>query len=115
MQYDLKYWPTVSDLLHGIADAADDGYAVSYDPIILACTRSRESSNLDFLRALLEDLRRAKKYDNLVSTFKCSDSELTAITNCALGLVEDAYSLGAIKKARQRIENENGDYSLNTL
>ncbi len=103
-QYDLKYWPTVSDLLRGMEYAAAEAYAESYDPLCLAALESRESSNLDFVRALLAALEFAKKYEGLPAGFRFNPKTLTAITNCAGGLVEDACTVEAIKKAMQRIE-----------
>lgn len=103
-QFDGKYWPTVSDLLRGMERAAADAYAESYDPLCLAALEVRESSHLDFVRALFADLGFAKKYEGLPDEFRFNPREVTAITNCAVGLVEDAITVEAIKKAVQRIE-----------
>lgn len=111
-QFDLKYWPKMSDLLCGMAAAADDGYAESYDPLMLAAMKSRQASALDFLRAFLADLQNPLRGGwggfNPPAEFRLTNAELAAITNCALGLVDNAYTPEAIKKARQRIEAETG-------
>jgi len=105
-KYGLKYWPTVSDLLRGLSHAANEAYAKSYDPLVLAALSSRESSNIDFVRALLVSVEEDKKYYGFPGGFNFSSKQLTVLTNCALGLIEDAYNEGAMKKAVQRIRKE---------
>lgn len=95
-QFDLKYWPTISECLRGIASQQNLEH---FDPTTRDALSSREWSKNDFVIALRSRLAE--------SNLKLTNSSMAAITNCALALVDDAYTEGSIKKAVQRIKKRD--------
>lgn len=95
-RYDFKYWPSISDCLRGIASQQHFEYC---DPTTRDALSSREWSKIDFISALRSRIAE--------SDLELTNPSLAAITNCALGLVEDAYTEGSIKKAVQRIKKRD--------
>ncbi len=108
-----SYWPSIADLLRAIEVAARDNWQESTDPLNIAALCSRESSKLDFLRALLTALDQDRNLNLIPQNFSFTNKSLTAVVNCAFGLVEDPYTESAMKKAVQRLRNKNdqGDIS----
>ncbi|MES2282504.1 MAG: hypothetical protein V4542_13915 [Pseudomonadota bacterium] len=104
-QYDLKYWPELSDFLQEIARDAEMAETQALDPLTAAATAASRSSLADFVKALLAAIAEqgAEQYGPLPSGLVVSDSTIASLTNCALNhgpeeLVDGPY----VKRLRQR-------------
>jgi len=104
-QFDLKYWPSLSDVLQVIAVDAEQASIEATDPLTDAATSASRPSRADFLKALFAAIEEnsAEHYGLLPSDFKLNDRTLASLTNCGLNLgpddlVDDAY----MKRFRQR-------------
>lgn len=107
-QFDLKYWPSLSDFLQELASDAEKAVMEATDPLTAAATSATRSSKADFFKALFAAMEEnsTKSYGQLPSGFKLTDRTLASLANCALNLgpddlVDDAY----IKRFRQRERN----------
>ena len=104
-QYDLKYWPSVEDVLDAIAEDALNVDIKPTNAIIEAGTRSPKQSKADSFRALqgvLEENRRSF-HSPIGADFHLSDESWATILNVILDhnpdeLVDGSY----IKRLRQR-------------
>src|SRR5690606_18510979 len=52
-QFDLKYWPSLSDFLRELASDAEDAVMEATDPLTAAATMTSRPSRTDFIKALL--------------------------------------------------------------
>lgn len=107
-QFDLKYWPSLSDFLEEIASDAEKAVLEATDPLTAAATSAARPSKADFVKALFAAIEEssAKNYGRLPRGFKLTDRTLASLANCALDLgpddlVGDAY----MKRFRQRERN----------
>ncbi|MFL9812912.1 hypothetical protein D7241_06610 [Stutzerimonas sp. VN223-3] len=103
-QYDLKYWPTLSDFAEALAADARDAIVVADNPVTAAATESRKPGLTDFLRAYYSKLdERSMKQGGLIpDTFRLSDSALASLLSCVLDLgPEKLMSAEAVKRFRQ--------------
>jgi hypothetical protein len=105
MQFDLKYWPTISDLLQEIAIDAACADIEAIDPLTAVGTAAIRPSKADFFKVLFAAIEEnsEKCYGFLPQGFKLTDRSLASIANCALDLapddlVDDEY----VKRFRQR-------------
>ncbi len=108
-QYDLKYWPSLSDFLQELASDAEKAVIEASDSLTAAATAAVRSSRADFFKALFAAMEEngAENYGQLPRGFKLTDRTLASLANCALDLgpddiVDDAY----MKRLRQRMRNE---------
>lgn len=100
-QFDLKYWPTLSDFLDEIAFDASDARSTATNPMTAVATRSARASRADFFRVLFASIDEVR--DLLPHGFKLTDSSLASIGNCALDLApEDMVDSTYVKNLRQR-------------
>lgn len=104
-QFDLKYWPSLSEFLQVLALDAKTANTTATDPLTAAATAAVRASKADFFKALFAAIEEnyADNYGRLPNGFKLSDRALASLGNCALDLdpddlVDDAY----IKRFRQR-------------
>lgn len=107
-QYDLKYWPSLSEFIEVLAMDAESAVMSATDPLTAAATAAVRPSRADFFKALFAaiDENSAGNYGQLPRGFKLTDRALASLGNCALDLgpddlVDDAY----IKRFRQRERN----------
>lgn len=107
-QFDLKYWPSMSEFLQELASNAERAVMEATDPLTAAATAATRSSRADFLKALFASIEEssAENYGQLPRGFKLTDRTLASLANCALDLgpddlVDDAY----VKRFRQRERN----------
>lgn len=104
-QFDLKYWPALSEVVQAIGTDAERAEISANDPATAAATESRKSGRSDFVKAFL-----ARIEDNKVSEcgvipndFSLSDSALASLVNCGLTLeVDELVDADFIKRFRQR-------------
>ncbi|MFZ6686880.1 hypothetical protein ACO0K0_03925 [Undibacterium sp. SXout11W] len=107
-QFDLKYWPSLSECLQELASDAEKSVMEATDPLTAAATAASRPSRADFFKALFAaiDENSAENYGQLPKDFKLTDRTLASLANCALDLgpddlVDDAY----MKRLRQRERN----------
>lgn len=104
-QFDLKYWPTLSEVLQELATDADTADQEASDPLTEAATAATRSSLADFFRALFAaiDENLAYHYNQLPLGFSVTDNTLASLANCALDLSPDDMVDGPyVKRLRQR-------------
>ncbi|MBB5217534.1 hypothetical protein [Parapusillimonas granuli] len=104
-QFDLKYWPSLSDFVSELASDANNAVTQATNPITAAATSAVRSSQADFFKALFASIEDhgASNHGHLPSGFKLSDRTYASLANCALDLgpdelIDDAY----VKRFRQR-------------
>ncbi len=105
-QFDLKYWPPISDFMWALASDAAVAIIDTSDRITAAGTQSSRNSKADFVRALYAGLEEYRDDDcphSLPAEFSLTDAAMASITNCVLGLGPDELVDGLyIKGIRQR-------------
>lgn len=109
-EFDLKYWPSLSDCLRVLASDAEDACLEATDPLTAAATVATRSSLADFFKALFAAIEEnsAEHYGKLPSGFKPTDNTLASLANCALDLGLDNLVDGPyVKRLRQRERTEN--------
>lgn len=104
-EFDLKYWPTIADVVEATAEDAVEVDIVASDAITEAGTRSPRPSKADSFRALqgaLEEHRRSSQA-LIGAEFRLSDESWATILNVILDLHPDEQVDGAyVKRLRQR-------------
>lgn len=104
-QFDLKYWPALSEVVQAIGTDAEMAEITANDPATAAATESRKSGRSDFVKAFLArvDDNRVKECGFIPSGFALSDSGLASLVNCGLDLaVDELVDADFIKRFRQR-------------
>lgn len=108
-QFDLKYWPTLSECLQALSLDAASASAEPSDPMTAASTAGIRPSLADSVKALYAAIEEnnARANGPLPMSFKLTDGSIAAVVNCALGLgpgelVDDRY----VKRLRQRVRNQ---------
>lgn len=104
-QFDLKYWPSLSQFLQVVASDAQSAEMEATNPLTEAATEATRPSRADFFKALFAAIKEnsADKYGQLPKGFKLTDGTLASLANCALGLGPDNLADGAyVKRLRQR-------------
>lgn len=104
-QYDLKYWPTLSDVIQAIGSDSERAEVTATDPATAAATASRKSGRSDFVRAFMAriDGNRVEECGFIPNDFALSDSGMASLVNCGLDLAPDELvSADFIKRFRQR-------------
>ncbi len=107
-QFDLKYWPSLAEVVREIGNDAGEAKISATDPLTAAGTAGVRSSKADFIKAMFAgiDENREAVGGLLPTDFKLTDRSLASLMNCALNLepeelIDDAY----IKRLRQRERN----------
>lgn len=104
-QYDLKYWPTLSDVIQAIGSDSERAGVTATDPATAAATASRKSGRSDFVRAFMAriDGNRVGECGFIPNDFTLSDSGMASLVNCGLDLAPDELvDADFIKRFRQR-------------
>jgi hypothetical protein len=104
-QYDLKYWPALSEVVQAIGIDAERAEVTANDPATAVATESRKSGRSDFVKAFLAriDDNRVRECSFIPNSFALSDSSLASLVNCGLDLkVEELVDADFIKRFRQR-------------
>ncbi|MGT2453787.1 hypothetical protein ACU4GI_11000 [Cupriavidus basilensis] len=107
-QFDLKYWPTLSDFLQELAFDAEAADPEARDPLTAASTAASRPSLYDFFKALLVAIEesRAHNYGQLPNEFKITDNALASFANCSLDLEpDDMVDSLYVKRLRQHIRD----------
>ncbi|MDU9037057.1 hypothetical protein NHG95_28405 [Pseudomonas corrugata] len=104
-QYDLKYWPSISEVAGAIGVNAEEAVTVARDPAAGATTESRRPGLAYFLKALkakLDDIR-VRRHGFIPNHFSLSDNPMASLVNCALDFEFDELIEGTfVKRFRQR-------------
>ncbi len=104
-QFDLKYWPSLSDFLQELASDAEDGVMEATDPLTATATMASRPSRADFIKALLAaiDENGGRNHGQLPNDFKVTDNTLASLASCVLDLgAEDLVDGPYVKRLRQR-------------
>ncbi len=111
-QFDLKYWPSLSQFLQVIASDAQHAGMEATDPLTAAATAAARPSRADFFKALLAaiDENSADNYGLLPKGFKPTDNTLATLANCVLDLgPDDLVDSAYVKRFRQRERSGEDD------
>jgi hypothetical protein len=109
-QYDLKYWPALSEVVQAIGTDAERSEVTATDPATAAATESRKSGRSDFVKAFLARLddNRVRECGFIPNGFALSDSAMASLVNCGLDLASDELvDADFIKRFRQRQRQAN--------
>lgn len=109
-QFDLKYWPSLGDVVRAIADDAAHAVPLPHDPVTKAGTEGNRSGLADSFRALFVALEEssARNFGLLPSGFELTDRSVAILMSCALGLGPDkVVDSTYVKRLRQR-QREKG-------
>lgn len=104
-QYDLKYWPSLSEVVQAIGTDAEMAEITANSDATAAATESRKSGLSDFVKAFLARLDdcRVSKYGFVPDDFALSDSSVASLMNCGLDLsVDELVDADFMKRFRQR-------------
>jgi len=104
-QFDLKYWPTMSEFVRVLEDDAYNAKLEATDPLTEAATRATRGSRADFFKALFIaiDENRVREHGFLPNVLKLTDETLASLANCALDLgPDDCVGSEYVKRLRQR-------------
>jgi len=104
-RYDLKYWPSLAEIVRVIGQDADFAATKATDPLTDAATTGSRGSKADFFKALFVSMEEnnVRNHGHLPHGFKLSDETLASLANCALDLGPDSLLDGAyVKRLRQR-------------
>lgn len=104
-QFDLKYWPTLTDFMSELASDAEKAVPEASDPLTEAATSARRPSLADFFKTLFAaiDENSVRNHGRLPDDFRLTDNTLATLVNCALDLAPDELVDGVyVKRIRQR-------------
>lgn len=104
-RYDLKYWPSLAEVVQVIGQDADNAGTAATDPLTRAATTGSRGSRADFFKALFQLIKENGEGSQarLPRTFKLSDNALASLANCALDLgPDDLVDSAYVKRLRQR-------------
>lgn len=107
-QFDLKYWPTLTDCLQELAFDARVADMAASDPLTAAATAASRPSLADHFKALFAAIEEnsAHNHGPLPRDLKVSDSTLASLVNSALDLGPDELVDGSyVKRLRQRVRD----------
>lgn len=90
-RYDLKYWPSLEEVVRVIGKDADDAGTRATDPLTRAATTGSRGSRADFFKALFQLIKENGdgSHTHIPRNFKLSDNALASLANCALDLGPD--------------------------
>lgn len=116
-RFDLKYWPTLSQIVKELATDASKVKVYATDSLTEASINSTRASKVDFLRALFSAIHEnsEREQDILPKGFQLSDKAFAEIMNCALHLESDelvdaSYVKG--ERQKQRASESMGSDSI---
>ncbi|WDJ79057.1 hypothetical protein JH282_16445 [Xanthomonas campestris pv. campestris] len=91
-RFDLKYWPSLADMVRAIGQDAEDAEVATNDVRTAAMSESKRPSNADFIRALHEGVAENQRsgMGGLPRSFRLSDSAAATLANVLLELPPDA-------------------------
>lgn len=109
-QFDLKYWPSLEDLIQTIANDAAHAIPLPHDSVTEAGTEGTRAGLADSFRAFLVALEQssARNYGFLPGEFEITDRSVAVLMSCALDLspekvVDSTYVKRLRQRARERV------------
>ncbi len=111
-QYDLKYWPSIDQVIAALGKDAEAAQSYPHDSLTEAGTESVRPSISDTVRALIRAIeeQRDRVDCRIPSDFAISDKGLATVLNCALNLDTDKLKdAGYIKGIRQRLRRTGNE------
>lgn len=103
-QFDLKYWPSLSEVAQAVADDAARAVPLPHDEITHAGTEGRAglADSFKAFFAAIADAA-ARNYGFLPNDFQLTDRSVASLMSCALDLgPEEIVDAGFVKRLRQR-------------
>ena len=102
-QFDLKYWPKISECLWALSHNAESAQIAASDPITEAATHGQRTSLADVIKALFAAIKEQVRPRGHLPRFTLTDASLASLANCALDLGPDNLIDAAyMKRLRQR-------------
>ncbi|MCB2131459.1 MAG: hypothetical protein KDD96_03170 [Rhodobacteraceae bacterium] len=109
-EYDMKYWPRLSEIAFAISQSADDAVLALSDPVSAAALSSPRASQADFCKALMQRVEaciqngtNTLQAGRLPHGFHLKDESWASLVNCLLDLGPDEIIAGDyMKRMRQR-------------
>lgn len=104
-RYDMKYWPSLSDIVDVIGLDAENTQISIHDEVTEAALASPRTSKADFCRAFFQRVKdeACDTPSALRSDFNLKDESWASVINCALDLPPEELIDGQyIKRLRQR-------------
>jgi len=108
-QFDLKYWPSIADVVGIIANDAESAEVYALDSVTQANISSSRSSLTDYFKAFFQALEDEKEFNHQfdLGSFELSDDSLASVVNCALNLTDGEMKDGQyVKRLRQRLREQ---------
>jgi hypothetical protein len=110
-QFDLKYWPTIGDLLRALADDAAQAEPKAHDAVTEAGTEGNRPALADTFRAFFVALEEAgaRNFGFIPREFDLTDRSVASLLSCALGLgADETVDSSYVKRLRQRQREKSG-------
>lgn len=104
-QFDLKYWPSLSEVVQAIGTDAAQARPLPHDAVTEAGTEGPRAALADTFRSFYVALEEssAQHHGFLPRTFELTDRSVAALISCALDLGPDeVVDAGYVKRLRQR-------------
>lgn len=105
-QYDLKYWPSLGDVMDELASDAAGADVQASDPLTAAATEAARPSKADYFKALFAAFEENSGRDAaaLPAGFKLTDGAIASLANCVLDLsANDLVDAAYVKRLRQHM------------
>ncbi|WP_115553717.1 hypothetical protein [Xanthomonas arboricola] len=104
-QFDLKYWPSLSEMVRVIGNDAEKANVQSHDSRSAAMSQTSRPSVADFVRAIEEGIAENQHcgLGGLPASFRLSDESIATLANVLLNLpAESAKDAKYVKNIRER-------------
>ena len=104
-QFDLKYWPTIGEVLRAVAEDASQAEPRPHDAVTEAGTEGNRAALADTFRAFFVAIDEAgvHNFGFLPRGFDLTDRSVASLLSCALGLGSDeTVDSEYVKRLRQR-------------
>jgi hypothetical protein len=104
-KFDLKYWPSIGEVLQALADDAAHAEPVPHDAVTEAGTEGKRAALADTFRAFFVALEEAsvRNCGFIPRGFDLTDRSVATLLSCSLGLGSDeTVDSGYVKRLRQR-------------
>lgn len=104
-QFDLKYWPSLSECIQAIAQDAGRATPQPHDSVTDAGTENTRAGLADSFKAFFVALEESstKHHGFLPRSFEPTDRSIAVLMSCALGLdAEEVVDSTYVKRLRQR-------------
>lgn len=108
-QFELKYWPSLGNIVQAIANDAAQATPLPHDPVTEAGTEGNRAGLADSFRAFFVALEEssARNHGDLPCTFDLTDRSIAILMSCALGLAPDkVVDSTYVKRLRQRLREK---------